>query len=77
MMENIGEAAYQISRATKAECTALEWDKIINARHVYVHDYYKIDWAKIWTSLNTIDFEFIIKETGEMITILRSRFSIK
>lgn len=76
MMENIGEDAYQISRATKSEFTHIEWDKIIGARHVYVHDYYKIDWAKIWTSLNTIEFEAIINETDNLIGVLKNRFSI-
>lgn len=77
MMENIGEAAYQISRGTKAEFANLEWEKIIGARHVYVHDYYKIDWAKIWVSLRTIDFTFIISETENIIGILKKRFSIE
>lgn len=76
MLENIGEAAYQISRATRSEFPDLEWDKMISARHVYVHDYFKIDWTKIWISLNTIDFKEIIKNSGEIIGILKSRFSL-
>ena len=77
MLENIGEAAYQISRATKSEFTSLELDKIIAARHVYVHDYFKIDWIKIWVSLNTIDFYFLIEETGKIIDIFKKRLSIE
>lgn len=46
MLETIGEAAYQISRATRAEFTNLEWEKMIKARHVYVHDYSEIDWKR-------------------------------
>jgi len=76
MLETIGEAAYQISRTTKAEFASLEWNKMIGARHVYVHDYFKIDWNKIWASLNSIDFENIIQETNDIITALKSRFFI-
>lgn len=77
MLETIGEAAYKISRATKAEFPSLEWEKMIAARHVYVHDYYKIDWTKVWVSLNTIDFERITLEAILIINQLKQRFSIQ
>jgi uncharacterized protein with HEPN domain len=76
MLENIGEAAYQISRATRAEFTVMEWDKMIGARHVYVHDYFKVDWTKIWVSLNTIDFKEISGKAEGIIKILKRRFSL-
>ena len=76
MLENIGEAASKISRATRSEFTELEWDKMISARHVYVHDYFKIDWEKIWVSLNTIDFKAIIKVTSNIIETLKNRYSL-
>lgn len=77
MLETIGEAAYKISRATKAEFPALEWEKMIAARHVYVHDYYKIDWTKVWVSLNGIDFGTIIEEATLIINELKKRFSVQ
>ena len=77
MLENIGEAAYQLSRKTRSEFSELEWDKMIAARHVYVHDYFKVDWTRIWVSLNTIDFKDIIQKTDDVIKILKTRFFIQ
>lgn len=75
-LENIGEAANQISRQSQSEFKQLDWKTMIAARHVYVHDYFKIDWIKVWESINTIDFEGIINNSGEIIAILKSRFSL-
>lgn len=60
-LENIGEAARQISRSTRTEFDSLEWDKMISVRHVYVHEYFQIDRIKLWQSINTIDFTGMIK----------------
>lgn len=66
-LENIGEAAYKISEETKKEFTQLEWKNMIAARHVYVHDYFKIDWKKVWESITTIDFNKIISDADIII----------
>ncbi len=75
-LENVGEAANQISKATQDEFKTLEWKKIIAARHVYVHDYFKIDWTKIWETLNTINFTEMSNAAAGIIEILKKRFSL-
>lgn len=46
--EIIGEAAYKISKKTKAKFPELEWRKIEALRHKLVHDYYEIDLGIVW-----------------------------
>lgn len=75
-LENIGEAANQISKQTKEEFNQLDWKSMIAARHVYVHDYFKIDWTKVWEGINTIDFDDIISGAEEIIQTLKKRFSL-
>jgi uncharacterized protein with HEPN domain len=75
-LENIGEAANKITRATRAEFTQLEWRKMIDARHVYAHDYFKISWSQIWSSLHSIDFEGMIQHAEDIIIVLKNRFSL-
>lgn len=75
-LENIGEAANQISKATQSEFNQLEWRSMIAARHVYVHDYFKIDWEKIWWSIETINFGVIISSAEEIVATLKKRYSL-
>jgi uncharacterized protein with HEPN domain len=49
---------------------------MIRARHVYVHDYFKIDWEKVWESINTIDFDELIESAQQIMNTLKERFSL-
>jgi len=48
--EVIGEAAYKVTRKTKAEHQEIEWRKIEALRHKLVHDYYEIDMVIVWNT---------------------------
>ena len=50
-MENIGEAAYQLSDDVTTEFNELEWRNIINARHFYVHHYFDLKWQTVWKTI--------------------------
>jgi uncharacterized protein with HEPN domain len=47
-IEIIGEAAYQVSQATRDETPAIPWDDIIGMRHRLVHAYFDIDLDILW-----------------------------
>ena len=48
-LEIIGEAANQLDEATKEKQPRIEWQKIISARHIFVHVYHDTDWEVVWT----------------------------
>lgn len=47
-IEIIGEAANNITEATKALAEEIEWHKIIATRHIFVHAYHEADWDIVW-----------------------------
>lgn len=75
-LENIGEAARQVSEDTKQEFSGLEWQQMISVRHFYVHQYFDVEWTAIWKTLQTVDFRQISSTAGEIITILKNRYSL-
>ena len=44
----VGEAAFQLSDAAKAETPDLPWPQIIGMRHRLVHAYHNVDPEKVW-----------------------------
>ena len=46
----IGEAAYRLSKATKASAPDVPWRRVEGMRHVLVHDYFKVDWNEVYTT---------------------------
>jgi uncharacterized protein with HEPN domain len=52
-IEIIGEAACKISDDFKADHPDVPWRGVEKTRHVLVHDYFEIDWNKVWTILET------------------------
>ncbi len=50
-VEIIGEAAYQISPATKAEVPDVPWDDIIGMRNRLVHAYFDINLDILWKTV--------------------------
>jgi uncharacterized protein with HEPN domain len=45
----IGEAANRVSDATRRALPAIPWTETIALRNVVVHEYRRIDYARIWT----------------------------
>lgn len=48
LVQNIGEAATQVDRATRAAHQEIEWNKIIGMRHRLVHRYFEIRENVLW-----------------------------
>jgi uncharacterized protein with HEPN domain len=51
LLENIWEAASQISDETKSRHTNVEWLKIKDFRNVIAHEYFGVDYDIIWNLL--------------------------
>lgn len=47
-VEVIGEAANHVSPATRARYPDVQWQKIVNQRHVLAHEYGRIDQRRLW-----------------------------
>ena len=50
-VEIIGEAAYQMDAASRAEVPDLPWEDIIGMRHRLVHAYFDIDLDILWRTV--------------------------
>ncbi len=46
----IGEAAYRLSKITKAKAPDVPWRRVEGMRHILVHDYFKVDWSEVYTT---------------------------
>jgi uncharacterized protein with HEPN domain len=45
----IGEAANRVSSETQTELPQISWGAAVGLRNVLVHDYHRIDLARVWT----------------------------
>jgi len=50
-LEIVGEAAYQVSPATREELPGIPWDDIIGMRHRLVHAYFDINLDVLWRTV--------------------------
>jgi uncharacterized protein with HEPN domain len=50
-VEIIGEAAYQVSQATRARASRIPWEDIIGMRHRLVHAYFDINLDILWKTV--------------------------
>lgn len=50
-VEIIGEAAYQLSRETRASMPEAPWEDIIGMRHRLVHTYFDINLDILWQTI--------------------------
>jgi uncharacterized protein with HEPN domain len=44
----IGEAAWRLSEGLKLQCPQVPWRQIEGMRHIMVHDYFKVNWARVY-----------------------------
>ena len=44
----IGEAAWRVTAPVKSGHPEVPWKKIEGMRHVLVHDYFKVNWARVY-----------------------------
>jgi uncharacterized protein with HEPN domain len=47
-IELIGEAAHNVSSATKAELSDIPWNQIVGMRNRIVHNYWEIKLDRVW-----------------------------
>jgi uncharacterized protein with HEPN domain len=50
-IEIIGEAAYQVSQATRTRASMIPWEDIIGMRHRLVHAYFDINLDILWKTV--------------------------
>jgi uncharacterized protein with HEPN domain len=44
----IGEASFKLSAELKQRYPAIPWKQIEGMRHILVHDYFKVNWARVY-----------------------------
>ena len=47
-LQVLGEAAHRMPEAVRALAPEIEWERIIQSRHIVVHDYFGIDFVIVW-----------------------------
>src|SRR5580700_4220059 len=44
----VGEATFRLSKDLKQSHPQIPWAKIEGMRHILVHDYFKVNWARVY-----------------------------
>lgn len=68
----IGEAARRVSTETRAAHSSIPWSEIIGMRHVLVHDYARVDAARVYEVVRN-DLPELLDELAVLIPELESR----
>lgn len=50
-LEVIGEAATNVTAATRAQLPEVPWQMVIAQRHIAIHHYRKLDSKRIWATV--------------------------
>jgi uncharacterized protein with HEPN domain len=53
LIEIIGEAAARVTRELQEAHPEIPWRQVTGMRHVLVHDYDRIDFDKVWSTVST------------------------
>ncbi len=67
----IGEAANKVSKELKEKHPDLPWLSMIKMRNIGIHDYYRVNYEVIWSTLNA-DIPLLLEQIKE---ILRTDFN--
>ncbi len=67
--EIIGEAAGKISEATQNTFSNVEWSSIKSFRNLLIHEYFKVDAAEVWTSIQ-IDLPALKEQMKDILATL-------
>jgi len=67
--EIIGEAAGKISEETQNNFSNVEWHSIKSFRNMLIHEYFKVDAAEVWTSIQ-IDLPVLNEQMNEILATL-------
>lgn len=68
----IGEAAANLDRIVRERHPEIDWVAVIGLRNVLAHQYFQVDWARIW-EVATAD---VPKLREQMESILRAEFPL-
>jgi uncharacterized protein with HEPN domain len=66
LVQNIGEAARNVSRSFKDAHPEIEWREIVGMRHELVHGYDRIDFDEVWSTA-TIDIPHLITSLSNLL----------
>ena len=50
-LETIGEAARLVSQSTKDAHPGIPWEQMIGMRHRLIHEYFRVDVATVWDTI--------------------------
>lgn len=50
-LQILGEAARRVTKRFREQHPEVPWDQIIGTRHRVVHEYVRVNWAIVWTTL--------------------------
>lgn len=53
LLEIIGEAARGVTPKTRELAPSIPWAKIVGARHVMIHEYFRLDRDLVWDTVDT------------------------
>jgi uncharacterized protein with HEPN domain len=52
-LEIIGEAAANVSPATRAQISGVPWGQIVRMRNILIHEYFAIDADIVWSTVTS------------------------
>lgn len=67
--EIIGEAAGKISQIAQQTFSNVQWSSIKSFRNLLIHEYFKVDAAEVWTSIQ-IDLPVLKEQMNEILSTL-------
>lgn len=66
LIQNIGEAARQVTKKTRQDHSSIPWSDIIGMRNIIVHDYIDVDYDAVWTVI-TEDLPQLVNELRKIV----------